>query len=192
MDEHAEKGKPFPATLLRRAAVALLLSAAPLLVRADPAPAPAGSSVYDLPFVWVSDRDERLRLDTWRGHPVVITMAYSSCGRVCVMTLHKLEELQATADRENRAVEFVVVGYNPLLDTPAAWASYRSKHKLDRSNWHFLTGAPDDTHALARMLGIDYWLYEEHVMHDFKIVLLSPDGRPQKSLDWNDRNGALF
>lgn len=159
---------------------------------ADISRAYGGGSVYDLPYVWVSDSGEHLRLDAWRGSPVVITMAYSSCGRVCVATLHKLEELQTVADSEGRAVQFVVVGYNPLLDTPAAWSNYRRKHKLERTNWHFLTGTPDDTHSLAQTLGIDYWLYEEHVMHDFRIVLLDRDGRPEKSLGWNDREGTLF
>ncbi|MGL1297079.1 SCO family protein, partial [Vibrio parahaemolyticus] len=70
-----------------------------------------------------------------RGRSVVITMAYSSCGKVCVATLRKLEALQARADAQGREIEFVVVGYNPLLDTPAAWAAYRQSHHLARANW---------------------------------------------------------
>ena len=152
----------------------------------------SGVSVFDSSSVWTSDRGETLRLAQWRGHTVVITMAYSSCGKVCVATMHKLEELQAAADRQGRSVEFVVVGYNPLLDTPSAWAAYRRSRRLERANWHFLTGTDEDTHDLARVLGIDYWLYDDHVMHDFKIVLLDDNGRPLRALAWDERRSDLF
>ena len=40
---------------------------------------------------------------------------------------------------------------------------------------------------LARFLGVRFWNYDEHVMHDFKVVRLGPEGAIAATLDWNHR-----
>lgn len=113
-------------------------------------------------------------------------MAYASCHRVCPMTISRLMDLQQAVDAHGSRAEFLVVGYDPEHDDPAAWRQYRKTHQLHRDNWHFLVGTRADTLRLARTLGFKYWNYDQHVIHDFRIVALNPDGSFRAAVDSAD------
>lgn len=36
------------------------------------------------------------------------------------------------------------------------------------------------------MLGIKYWYYDEHLMHDFRVIRLDSEGRIEKMIDTYD------
>lgn len=103
-----------------------------------------------------------------------------------------MEELQRLADARRVALSFVVVGIDPSLDRPIDWAAYRVDRKLNRSNWQFLTGDAMATRRLAARLGVRYWHYGDHVMHDFRIALLAPDGRLVATLNAPDDDLGLL
>jgi protein SCO1/2 len=145
------------------------------------------ASLYQTPMRWTDDEGQSVALSQWQGKPMVITMAYSTCRKFCPMTLQRLLEIQRLYDQHNIDAEFVVISYDPQNDTWQAWADYRKKHHLERKNWHFLTGASDDTKAISELLEMDYWLYDEHVMHNFKIVLLGTTGIVEKTLGWENQ-----
>lgn len=119
-------------------------------------------------------------------------MAYSTCREVCSYTLHRLQELQDSADRAGTPIEVVVISYDPEVDGPHSWSIYRSRHHLERANWHFLTGDTAGTRDFAAQFQFRYWRYDEHVVHDFRIVMLGPDGAIVESLGWETRNKDLF
>src|SRR5262245_13810799 len=151
------------------------------------------AGVLDVGGAWVDDSGKSVALSRWEGRYTVLTMSTGACQKVCSTTLRRMEELQAVADRRHLRVEFLVIGLDPKNDTPKAWREYRAHRKLARENWHFLSGDDDRTRSVARMLGISYWFYDEHVLHDFKIVLLGPDGRIRRALAWSDdRPEMLF
>jgi cytochrome oxidase Cu insertion factor (SCO1/SenC/PrrC family) len=137
---------------------------------------------------WLDDVGRPYRLDALYGTPTVITMAYGACHRICATSLRMMEELQGLADARHHAVNFVVVGLDPQADRPSDWAAYRSERGLLRPNWEFLSGDEASTRQLARQLGIRYWRYGEHTLHNLRIVLLSPEGRPQRSIDAFDQS----
>jgi protein SCO1/2 len=168
-------------SVLKRLGTALVLALA--LASATAAPATA----YQLNLEFVDDHGAVRALSGWRGRPVVIAMAYGACRSICSTTLRTLEELQARADHDGVRLEFVVVSIDPAEDTPQAWADYRKARRLDRANWTFLSGAPVATRTLARFLGVKFWRYDEHVMHDFKILRLDADGSIGAAIDWNHR-----
>jgi hypothetical protein len=45
---------------------------------------------------------------------------------------------------------------------------------------------------MASQLGVHYWRYGEHTMHDFKIVLLSAQGRVLRSMDRFDQDPGVL
>jgi cytochrome oxidase Cu insertion factor (SCO1/SenC/PrrC family) len=126
-------------------------------------------------------------LAEWRGRMVVMTMAYGACRSICSSTLRTLEELQAEADRRGIALEVLVASIDPAEDTPQAWADYRKARRLAHARWTFLCGSSQATRALARFLGVRFWAYDEHLMHDFKIVRLDANGAIAAALDWQHR-----
>ncbi|MGZ4955209.1 MAG: SCO family protein [Methylobacter sp.] len=145
------------------------------------------ASIYRLPMNWTDDQGKLVSLDKWQGKPVIISMAYSTCRKFCPLTLLRLAEIQRLYDKRMIDAEFVVISYDPTGDTWQSWAEYRKTHGLHRNNWHFLTGSPEDTKTISQLLGMDYWLYDDHVMHNFKIVRLNPNGEIERTLDWDSQ-----
>jgi protein SCO1/2 len=165
---------------------AILRSA--LVIAVTVAPVAAGASgattayLYRAPLQWTDDTGRNVALADWKGGPVIITMAYSSCRRTCSSTLIRLQEIQRVLDAKGRSAQFVVVTYDPETDDPQTWAQYRRTRNLTRPNWHFLTGSRADTRRIARLLGLDFWMYDNHVMHDFKIIVLDGNGAVDKEI----------
>lgn len=152
----------------------------------------ANASVYELPFDWKDDHGDGIKLSQFQGQTVMLTMGYSSCRETCSFTLHRLEQLQQSADRAAKSVQVVVVSYDPSVDSPATWTTYRHHHHVARTNWHFLTGDPVTTKRFAAALKFPYWLYDEHLIHDYQILLIGPDGRVAKTLTWANHDQDFF
>ncbi len=144
-----------------------------------------------LPQSWLDDNGSPISLSGFTGQRVVLTMAYANCHRICPMTIASLTRLQAALDAKGEHAVFVVVGYDPENDDPAAWRHYRRSHRLDRPSWHFLTGSDADTAQLARQLHFERWKYDEHVMHDSRVLVFDTHGLLARELgpetgDWSD------
>ncbi|HEY7643008.1 MAG TPA: SCO family protein [Steroidobacteraceae bacterium] len=174
----------FFATRYRTLVVVLLGAASCCSLACQQAVAEA-RSLYAEPWKWIDDSGEQVALSRWRGSEVLLTMAYSSCRATCALTLRTLESMQRDADARGRAVEIIVVSYDPHTDTPEVWSEYRRRRHLDRTNWHFLSGTPQFTAQLASTLGLgDFWSADRHIVHDFRIVQLDGDGRIRRDVRW--------
>jgi cytochrome oxidase Cu insertion factor (SCO1/SenC/PrrC family) len=147
------------------------------------APSAAAALLDRLPANWRDEHGETLRLTALHGQRIFVTMAYTSCHRICPMTMTRLAEVQQELDARGMSAEFVIVSYDPNNDDATAWRRYRASHNLLRDNWHFLSGTPTDTERLARVLGFEFWRDGEHVMHDFRIVALGSDGAWRGAVD---------
>jgi protein SCO1/2 len=146
----------------------------------------AAPSAYELGLDFVDDAGRARSLAEWQGKPVVLAMAYGACKRICSTTLRRLESLHEAATRKGVPLEFVVVSLDPAEDTPRDWAEYRRWRGLQAAPWSFLVGSPRATRRLADFLGVRYWGYDGHVLHDYRIVRLSPQGRIATALRWAD------
>lgn len=153
----------------------------------------ATSGGNTVPGRWLDDRGAVADTASLDGTTVILTMAYGACRRTCSAALRTMKALQFEADRRGRSIQFVVVGLDPTQDRPADWAAWRRDQRLERPNWHFLSGSEANTRRLAERLHVRYWRYGEHTLHDYRIVMLAPDGRPLRSLDRPDQDAsALF
>lgn len=148
----------------------------------------ASPVLFDLPGRWVDEHSLPFRLDALRGSDSIVNMAYGACRRVCSASLRVMEQLQALADERGQRINFIVVGLDPSQDKPADWAAYRSERKHLGANWRFLSGDTASTQRIARWLGVNYWHYGEHVMHDYRLVRVSPDGRAMAQLTAPDED----
>jgi cytochrome oxidase Cu insertion factor (SCO1/SenC/PrrC family) len=142
-----------------------------------PMPAAAATARLDeLPATWRDDRGQPFDLRSLQGQIVVLTMAYASCHRVCPLTMDRLRKLQRDFDERGTRAAFVIVGYDPEADDPAAWRQYRQTRHLTRENWHFLVGSRAAVVQTARQLGFEFWQYDQHVMHDSRIIYFNEQG----------------
>ena len=175
----------------RFAVAAVLLCGLSVAAAAHGAGLVGGVRLAVLPQSWRDDSGSPISLSGFIGQRVVLTMAYANCHRICPMTIAALERLQAALDAKGEHAEFVVVGYDPENDDPAAWRHYRHSHRLDRPSWHFLTGTDADTAQLARQLHFERWKYDEHVMHDSRALVFDTHGLLTRELgpetgNWSD------
>lgn len=143
-----------------------------------------GPDLRDHP--WLDSDGRELRLSTLRSPLIAMTMAFTTCRRVCSTTTHVLSELQKRLDAMKIDADFVVVGIDPANDSPAEWRAYRSRRNLTRDNWHFLSGDVDSTRKVAHGLGLDFWIYDEHIVHDFRIELFDARWQPLGAVEWDD------
>jgi cytochrome oxidase Cu insertion factor (SCO1/SenC/PrrC family) len=152
-----------------------LVAGAPL----HAAPQQRAGVLESLPQVWRDDAGGLFNLRALGSEPVVLTMAYATCHRICPTTMQQLQRLQERFDARGVAAEFVIVGYDPETDDAAAWRRYRHNRHLTRANWHFLVGSPQQVNRFAHVLGFEFWKADDHVMHDSRIVYLAPQGALQ-------------
>ena len=137
----------------------------------------AGAARLDqLPQDWRDDLNQPLVLNNLVGHRVILSMAYTTCHNTCPATFNELQRMQQVLDGRGEQVSFVIVGYDADNDDPQSWHQYRLNHRLDRPNWHFLTGTPKTVRRLARELGFEFWNYDTHVMHDSRVVFFDSKG----------------
>lgn len=153
-----------------------------LLVAGAAVPA-HGEGVYLAPGPWLDDTAHVFPLAALNGTYTVVTMAYGACQRVCSTSVRRIEELHDLAERRHIAVNFVVFGLDPDEDRPQDWAAFRAERHLSYRNLQFLSGSPGAVRRLANSLGVRYWRYDGHTLHDFRMVLLSPSGHIVRSID---------
>lgn len=150
----------------------------------------ANQAIFDQAMVWKDDGGREVRLSKWRGTRLVLTMSYTSCTKLCnTLTLNKLKEIQARLDKKTEKAEFVIFTFDPEHDSPGELAAYRKRMGITAPNWHYLVGSREDTLKISRFLGLDgFWRMDDHLIHDFRILVLNASGNTERVLDWNHRS----
>lgn len=173
-----------------RRSFAALLAVLALAVAVPAVAAGLGTHVLKIPLT--DDRGRSTSLAAWRGRQAIVTMEYANCRFICSITLQRMKAVQAAADAAGRPFDFIIVSIDPKNDTPAAWTRYRKSRELMRDNWSFVTASAEETPALAHALGIKYWLYDTHIMHDFRLLRVDAAGAIVKVMDSFDASADDF
>ena len=103
-------------------------------------------------------------------------MEYSNCKFVCSTTLRVLRNIRQAADRQKKNIDILVVSLDPKNDTPESWKHYRTSRKLENDRWHFFTSSNGDMPKIAAALGVKYWYYHEHIVHDLLVLHVNANG----------------
>jgi protein SCO1/2 len=169
---------PFDSSEVRMITRALfLLVAASSLSCAPGTPRAAHSPAEITERTWSDERGQAVRLSTWRGTPLVVTMLYRACVSRCPMTLAKLRRVEAAFAAAGRPVGFVLVTLDPRNDTPARLANYKRSEGLDDASWHLLGGDDESTKALSDFLRLRAFRDDTHIEHDVRVAVFDGSGR---------------
>jgi cytochrome oxidase Cu insertion factor (SCO1/SenC/PrrC family) len=133
--------------------------------------------IYSVRGPWVDDQDRVYDLGSLRDSYTVVTMAYGACRRVCSLSLRVVEQIAVIAEQRQLPLHVLVVGLDPTQDKPSDWAAMRAQRGPALRRVEFLSGTAASTRRLAQQLGVRYWRYGEHTMHDFRIVMVAPGGQ---------------
>lgn len=152
----------------------LLLAALPAL--ADERDPP--TSIYHLETSLTDQAGQTHGLDVFRGHPVLVTMFYSSCPAVCPMIVDTLRATERELTAEQRAnLRVLLVSIDPQRDTPAALAELAKTRRIDTSRWMLVSGDETAVRTIAALLNVQYrQLPSGDFNHSTIITLLSSQG----------------
>ena len=114
-------------------------------------------SIYQLTADWTDADGKKVRLDSLRGRPVVLTMFFTSCQHSCPFMVKELKAMQdSLSAKASDRTKFVLVSIDPERDSAAALREFRTKHKLSAEHWMLLTGSHAAVRQLAEKLGFSY------------------------------------
>jgi protein SCO1/2 len=149
----------------------------------------ADRSVYQLDGVWTDAHGQPFRLLQLRGKPVLALLFYGTCQSACpilVRDLQRVDALLPPADRQ--AVQYLLVSFDPAVDTPERLSAYAKEHGLEDGRWTLLNGTPEQVRALAAVLGVRYRATGDgQFSHTQRISLLDREGVQVERFDGLDR-----
>jgi protein SCO1/2 len=120
-----------------------------------------------------------LRLDSYRGKPLVISLVYTACSSVCPVTTQHLIAAVGEARRMLGADQFAVltIGFDARNDTPARVAHFGSVQGVTFDNWRLASADPGTMSALLRDLGFSYATAAGGIDHITQTTIVDRDGR---------------
>lgn len=136
-------------------------------------------SLYDL-SVSLTDQDAKpVSLDTFRGHPTLISMVYASCPATCPLIISTLQKVDAALSDSTRAnIRVLLVSLDPEHDTPELMNAAFNRHHVDLARWRFAVASPAQTRDVAAVLGVKYRTTPKgDINHNAVFTVLDRDGR---------------
>ncbi|MBI2437529.1 MAG: SCO family protein, partial [Lentisphaerae bacterium] len=95
-------------------------------------------------FELLNQENKDVRLSDLRGKVKLLSFFYVCCAAAdqCPLTTKKLMAAQALLpEARKKDVVFLMITFDPALDTPGALKKYGELYGVPRTNWHFLTGS---------------------------------------------------
>ena len=149
--------------------MSLLLS---LLLLAAPAP-----NLYDLDLTLKDQTGKEVKLDTFRGHPVLISMFYGTCTTACPLLVAKVKGIEAKLSAKAKAnVRVLLVSFDPEQDTVEALKKLSTSFAVG-PRWRMARTSGESVRELAAALGIRYQFLESGMInHSSVLTVLDVDG----------------
>ncbi len=135
-------------------------------------------SIYQLDSSWDDTRGGVFQLSSLSGHPVLVMLFYGTCEYVCPTLIRNLKDIEAGLDPTARKdMRYLLVSFDPAVDTPERLRGYAIKNELDASRWFLPHGEPEQIRELAVVLGVRYRpTAGGHFSHSSRITLLDREG----------------
>jgi protein SCO1/2 len=164
-------------------AASFAFAASPAAVPAQPATIAAAAlpsnSIYQLAVPLTDQNGRTSQLDERRGHPMLVSMFYTSCKFVCPMLIEALRETEAKLSVEDRKeLSILMVSIDPAHDTVAVLKQTADERHLDGAHWTLARTDAAHLRKLAAVLGVQYRaLANGDFNHTSSLILVDADGR---------------
>jgi protein SCO1/2 len=124
------------------------------------------------------------------GKPLILSLAYFSCPRLCSLTMKgTLESINALSGLYlGRDFKVATLSFNPAEKPDLAKKEalmYRAKLKKEQSaekKWLFLTGDEDNISKLTKAVGFRYKKDGDEFAHPTTMIFITPDGKISRYL----------
>jgi protein SCO1 len=120
-----------------------------------------------------------LRLASYRGKPLLVSLIYTKCSESCPVTTRYLGNAVKIMSEALGADSFSVlsVGFDTDSDTPQAMQQFAAQAGIDFPNWEFASGDPATLKELTRDLGFRYRPTMMGFEHISELSIIDPDGK---------------
>ena len=144
----------------------------------------AGDTVPN--FVFLNQSSKVVRLEQFRGKPLLVTFIYTRCPipDYCPLMSSQFQQvlrlLQPDAAMFAKA-QLLSISIDAEHDTPAVLHSYGVSYAQsvdpDFRHWQFVTGSPEEIHRAADFFGISYEQSSGQIVHNLRTALIGADGK---------------
>jgi len=130
-------------------------------------------------YTFTNANGEQVKLEDFRGKPLVLSMVYTSCYQICPMTTRHLskvvEKARDALGEDTFAV--AVIGFDTKVDTPDAMQYFANKQGISNKNWNLLSINEQDLEALSKDLGFLYYPTSSGYDHLIQATVIDADGK---------------
>ena len=117
-------------------------------------------------------------LGSLRGKPLVVSMIYTSCHRICPVITRNVQETIEIAREAlgDESFSVITVGFDWRVDTPERMRQYGRQFGIDDPDWHFLSGDDASIDALADNVGFQFYASPKGFDHLSQTTVVDADG----------------
>lgn len=150
-------------------------------------------------FVFLNQSGKTVRLEQFRGKPLLLTFIYTRCPipDYCpLMSSHFLEILRLlqTDQTAFAKAQLLTISFDPEHDTSAVLHNYGTGYvkTIDPNfqHWQFVAGSPEEIRKAADFFGISYDATSGQIVHNLRTALIGADGRIIKVYSGNQWKAA--
>jgi protein SCO1 len=106
-----------------------------------------------IPFEFFNEDSVKITNADFEGKVWIADFFFTTCPTICPTMTKNLKWLNEETDDLKEQVQFLSITINPNHDQPSVLKKYKNHHKIEATNWSFLTGEEAFTHQL----GIDHF-----------------------------------
>lgn len=119
-----------------------------------------------------------VRLDQYRGKPLLVNFVYTSCFQVCpVTTQFFAKAVRSARDALGRdSFNVITIGFNQPFDSPEAMAAFARQNGVEDPRWSFLGTDAVTVPGLARDFGFTYYATPKGFDHITQVTVLDGEG----------------
>ena len=136
-----------------------------------------GGQIGDYTLTGVDGRP--VRLSSYRGKPLVVSLVYTSCYHTCSVTTRQLAKVVRTARQAlgPRSFAVLTIGFDTSMDTPMAMRNFQRQQGVDMEDWAFLSADSKTIQGLGKDLGFLYSPSPKGFDHLLQSTVIDADGK---------------
>ena len=140
------------------------------------------AELYDI------SKDPREATDLAAARPDLVMAMGRDVSRLQARSLERERQIVELSPEERAGLRYLLVTFDPAVDTPERLAAYAREHGLAGDRWTLARGTPDQVRELAAVLGVKYRSTGDgQYSHTQRITLLDRDGVVIEKFDGLDR-----
>ncbi|MDH5572010.1 MAG: SCO family protein [Gammaproteobacteria bacterium] len=130
-------------------------------------------------FRFTNEHSQALSMADFRGKPLVISMIYTSCYKICPMTVRHLSSVveKARAAIGSDSFSVAIIGFDTQNDNPLAMQYFANKQGISDKGWNILSADDKTIKALTEELGFVYFASPNGFDHLVQATIVDGSGK---------------